>query len=62
MIRSERELDLVIIEAFGLLRKTEKTPDDEVRLKKIGDMIQTYESSRMTFAVRACLQGAVSDN
>lgn len=62
MIRSEEELDLVIIEAFCLLNKPEKTPDDENRLQTIGDMIQKYEAGRMTFAVRACLQGAVYAN
>lgn len=62
MIRSEEELDLVIIEAFCLLNKPEKTPDDENRLQTIGDMIQTYEMGRMTIAVRACLEGAVSVN
>jgi hypothetical protein len=62
MIRSEEELDLVIVEAFCLLNKPERTPDDEMRLLRIGDMIQTYESARMTNAVRAVLEGAVSYN
>jgi hypothetical protein len=62
MIRSEEELDLVIVEAFCLLQKRERTSDEEVRLLKIGDMIQQYETGRMTNAVRACLEGAVSVN
>jgi hypothetical protein len=55
LLRFEEELDQAILEVYDLLERSQRTKEEELRLKRLGDLIYDFEMARARDAARDCL-------